>query len=210
MRALVGNGSIHPPPLYLPLAPIVGRGRREKKRNVITARVPFVNPFRIFTYPDVIVSLIFTGVVYAVNYTITATISSAFADAYTYLSETDLGLCYLSTGGGMIIGSSLTGKLLDREYKSFKTRIELEKSSDDLSGDEDFPIELVRLRTMPYHLVLFVACVIGWGWCLEKKVPIAGPLALQFGRKLIPRLRAVIVSSEKLTRYSWIHLNGNP
>ena len=101
------------------------------------------------------------------NYTITATISSAFAKIYPHLSETVLGLCYLPTGAGMIIGSTVTGKVLDLEYDRIKQR----------SG-EAFTIEYARLRLMPYYLTIFVMCVIGWGWTIQAKVNMAAPLCL--------------------------------
>lgn len=140
---------------------------------------------------------------YAVNYTITATISSSFASIYPFLSETSLGLCYLSTGGGMLLGSSLTGKLLDFEFKRIKKRVlerrgkessvdvdeEGEKSSfsrdEDIAKDPSFPIEQARLRTMPFHLFIFVVATIGWGWCLQQEVAIAAPLVLQIIREYL-------------------------
>jgi MFS family permease len=126
-----------------------------------------VNPFVILTYPDVIVLLTFTGIVYAVNYTITATISTAFAKVYPDLSETVLGLCYLPTGAGMIIGSTMTGKMLDWEYTRIKER----------KGD-DFTIEYARLRIMPFYLGLFIVCVIAWGWTIQARAHMAVPLVL--------------------------------
>ena len=134
-----------------------------------------MNPWTLFTFPDFSVLLTFTGIVYAINYSITATISSSFAVVYPYLSEIALGLCYLSTGGGMIIGSTFTGKLLDWEFRRAKNRSK--------KSGKPFCIEHARLRTMPAHLSLFVALVISWGWALEKGTHIAVPLVLQFFRR---------------------------
>ncbi|KII95690.1 hypothetical protein PLICRDRAFT_96195 [Plicaturopsis crispa FD-325 SS-3] len=191
LRALVGNGSIRPSRIYRPLFPIVGRGRQISPAvtDEKPPRRPFINPFRLFAYPDVSISLLFTGIVYAVNYTITATISTSYASAYPFLSDTALGLCYLATGGGMILGSTLTGKFLDRDYQVIKQRTirendardpEKRLAAVDVTKDVSFPIEVARLRTIPIQLGLFVACAIGWGWCLDKRVSIAGPLILQF------------------------------
>jgi hypothetical protein len=33
---------------------------------------------------------------------------------------------------------------------------------------------------MPIFVFFFTACTIGFGWCLEKRTNIAGPLALLF------------------------------
>jgi hypothetical protein len=180
------NGSIYLSALYSPLVPIVGRGNHTSSQDGTEGtRRRFANPFLLFMYPDVTITLIFTGIVYAVNYTITATISLSFADAYPYLTETDLGLCYLSTGGGMIVGSTLTGQLLDHEYHVVKDNI-MREHQNDLEGTKfNFPIEIARLRTMPIHLGVFTACIIAWGWCLEKKVSIAAPLVLQILCKFV-------------------------
>lgn len=207
LRSLVGNGSTQPSALYRPLIPIIGHQEQMAPQDTAKPyRHRLANPFRLFLYLDVDITLLFTGVVYAVNYTITATIASSFADAYPYLTETNLGLCYLSTGGGMIIGSTLTGKLLDREYRVIKERIARDHQDDPEATKLGFPIEIARLRTMPIHLVIFVACVIGWGWCLEKKVSIAGPLILQAVRK------CVLSSSMRLylSWLSWVYFNRYP
>lgn len=144
-----------------------------------------MNPFVIFTYPDVVIALLFTGVIYSVNYSIMASISSSFSDVYPWLSETLLGICYLPTGIGMILGSQVTGRLLDWEYAKIKLA----------NPVGPFPKEYARLRTMPYHLMVFVAAVVGWGVCLGKAAPIAAPLVLSTLRK-----------SGRLTQHQMYHI----
>lgn len=134
-----------------------------------------MNPFILFTYPDVVIALLFTGVVYSVNYSIMATISSAFSDVYPWLSETLLGICYLPTGLGMIVGTQVTGRLLDREYAKIKS----------VHTEGPFPKEYARLRTMPIHLVIFVVTVVGWGLALGKAAHVAVPLVLSVIREYV-------------------------
>jgi multidrug resistance protein len=169
LRSIAGNGSLPVRKRLRPLVPIVGRKVSQEAYDPSTQvkSKHSVNPFVILTYPDVIVLLTFTGIVYAVNYTITATISTAFAKVYPDLSETVLGLCYLPTGAGMIIGSTMTGKMLDWEYTRIKER----------SG-ENFTIEYARLRIMPFYLGLFIVCVIAWGWTIQARAHMAVPLVL--------------------------------
>lgn len=169
LRFIAGNGSIPVRKRLRAILPIVGRKASHETYDP-AAQIKSkhsVNPFVLFTYPDVIVLLTFTGIVYAVNYTITATISSAFHKIYPELSETILGLCYLPTGAGMIIGSTMTGKMLDWEYARIKK-----------AAGENFTIEYARLRIMPFYLVLFIVCVIGWGWAIEAGAHMAVPLIL--------------------------------
>ncbi|CAI6329105.1 unnamed protein product [Periconia digitata] len=170
LRAIAGNGSVPVPRHLRPIIPVVGRKYTSPTASVNDApprKKQSINPFVLFTYPDVLVLLSFTGIVYAVNYTVTATISSSFKEIYPHLSETVLGLCYLPTGAGMIIGSTLTGKLLDWQYAQCKAK----------SGDR-FTIEYARLRIMPIYLVIFVAGVLGWGWSLQAHAHMAVPLII--------------------------------
>jgi predicted MFS family arabinose efflux permease len=169
LRSIAGNGSIPVPYRLRALVPIVGRKASQQAYDPATQikSRQSINPFVILTYPDVIVLLTFTGIVYAVNYTITATISSAFSRIYPDLSQTVLGLCYLPTGAGMIIGSTMTGKMLDWEYSRIKKRL----------GD-NFTIEYARLRIMPFYLGLFIICVIGWGWSIQARAHMAVLLCL--------------------------------
>ncbi|KAK0709295.1 major facilitator superfamily domain-containing protein, partial [Lasiosphaeria miniovina] len=129
------------------------------------------NPFRLLLFPDIALTLGFTGTVYAVNYTVMSTMSSAFTATYPFLSETLVGICYLSTGVGMVLGSAVTGKLLDRDYARLVTERE--------SSGAAVPVEHARLRMSPALLLVFIAAVIAWGWCIHARVSIAAPLVVQ-------------------------------
>lgn len=202
MRALAGNGSIRPESfIHLPFLQFIGRSyvakdvNQSKPSNVQPKSAPdwgksearkSTNPFRLLVHPDIALTLTYTGIVYAVNYTIMSTMSSSFATTYPFLSETLIGICYLSTGLGMLVGSTITGKLLDLDYVRMRKKHSGRDDYAAASGeyDEDFPIESARLRTVPLLLVIFVGCVIGWGWCIDRGSHIAAPLVLQLARKL--------------------------
>ncbi|KAI0830472.1 MFS general substrate transporter [Trametes gibbosa] len=188
LRALVGNGSIPPPKAYRPLIPIIGRSAPDTSEA--SEKPPpraFSNPFLLFTYPDVTLLLFFNALVYAVFYGVTATISTLFQPTYPFLTETDTGLCFLAIGGGMLVGGVVTGEMLDKEYQRVKRRMIRQATADpetkirpeDVTKEEHFPIEYARLRLMPVFFALYVAACIGYGWCLQAGVNIAGPLILQ-------------------------------
>ncbi|KAI1261962.1 MFS general substrate transporter [Xylariaceae sp. FL1019] len=180
MRSLVGNGSIKPTHFaYKPLVPIFKTATTPPAPKVIQGKKNSVNPFRLFCYRDIILTLTYTGIVYAVNYTITSTISSSYAVKYPWLSETIIGICYLSTGAGMVLGSTINGKLLDYDLARIKRRRTESCSDCCVDPDTDLPIEYARLRMIPGLLIIFVASAVGWGWCIEKGVSVAGPLVLQ-------------------------------
>lgn len=172
----------------MPLIPVIGRTSKDVEDSDRPPRRAFANPFILFTYLDVSLLLFLNGLIYAVFYGVTATISTLFQPTYPYLTETDIGLCFLAIGGGMSIGGVVTGKIFDREYQRVKRRllrqIEADPEStirpEDVTKDEHFPIEYARLRLMPAFFALYAASCIGYGWCLQARVSIAGPLVLQF------------------------------
>ncbi|CAL1700544.1 unnamed protein product [Somion occarium] len=187
LRAMVGDGSI-PAPLYQrPLIPLIGRNRPQTDCERPPPK-PLANPLRLFLYPDVDLLLFSNGVIYSVFYGVTTSISTLFQQVYPFLSETDIGLCFLSIGGGMLIGGVITGKILDREYINIKESLVRKARanasdpealrSEDVVRDEDFPIEVARFRTMPIYLAIFTATCMGYGWSLQQEVNIACPLIL--------------------------------
>ncbi|KAI0319770.1 MFS general substrate transporter [Amylostereum chailletii] len=187
LRAIVGDGSYKPAPLYRPLIPIIGRGRTIETTGEKPPKKPFVNPLRILLYPDIIVLLVFNGIVYAVFYGVLTTISTLFTVTYPELNQTDIGLCFLGIGGGMMTGTIFSGKLLDWDYQRVKASAIRREQSDgekdlragDGSKDDSFPIEVARLRLLPVFLLVVTICVAGYGWCMQANVALAGPLILQ-------------------------------
>ena len=171
----------------MPLIPIIGPKAQETDYSSRGTRRGFANPLLLFLYPDVTLVLLFNGLVYSEFYAITATISTLFQTTYPSLNQTDIGLCFLAIGGGMLVGGVVTGRLLDADYQRIKktTLQKLERNPDkkllaeDVTKDEHFPIEYARLRTMPVYFAIYVVAAIGYGWCLQAKVSLAGPLVLQ-------------------------------
>ncbi|KAF5343027.1 hypothetical protein D9758_011113 [Tetrapyrgos nigripes] len=190
-----GNGSILPPPLLCPIIPIVAgykktsaSGPTEEDLETKSTKKKFRNPFTLLLSPDISLLLFFNGTVSSVYYAVTVSISSIFVKIYPFLSEIEIGLCFLCIGGGMTIGSIVSGKILDREYHSVSKTYRLSKMGDD-SGeldvkaardDPDFPIEYARLRATAYYMVLFIGAVMGYGWCIQEVTHISVPLILQF------------------------------
>ncbi|KAK7438624.1 hypothetical protein VKT23_017957 [Stygiomarasmius scandens] len=205
LRSIVGNGSIKPSPLLRPVIPIVAGYKKqtvgENLEKTKTARRQFRNPLVLLLYPDIPMLLFFNGMVSAVYYAVTATISSLFVEVYPFLTETEIGLCFLCIGGGMTIGSLVSGRLLDWEWRNVSEAYRAKKASEkggeamaevDIKkarDDPDFPIEYARLRAIPYIMIFFVASVIGYGWCIQAVTHIAASLIMQF----IVGLTAILV-----------------
>lgn len=87
----------------------------------------------------------------------------------------------------MAFGSVIGGRALDKDYRRIKQKLEEKARVDpeskirpeDVVKEENFPLEYARLRLVPVYFAVYVAACIGYGWCLDKKVNIAGPLILQ-------------------------------
>ncbi|KAJ7689586.1 MFS general substrate transporter [Mycena rosella] len=187
LRTVVGNGSIPPPPIYYPVIPVIGRhtSKSASAARPAAPRKAFQNPLRLLLHVDVALLLLINGVVYSVFYGVTASISTVFHSTYPQLSETDLGLCFLTVGGGMVFGSLFCGRVLDWDYQRVRRSMPEVANEKTDKNDDAFPIEKARLRLMPVLLAVFVASCIGYGWCIDRRTSIAGPLILLFGVGLV-------------------------
>ena len=142
-----------PSPVYRPVFQIIGHGRRNDTSN-ITLQPVSQNPFRLFLNIDVLILLAINAIICSVYYGVIATISTLLESAYPFLNETTIGLCFLAAGGGMILGSSIAGRVLDREYRTFKDQEEFKMASNNFgiqvesrnAKDDSFPIEKVNTR----------------------------------------------------------------
>ncbi|KAJ6526926.1 MFS general substrate transporter [Mycena vulgaris] len=178
LRSMVGNGSIPAPPLSRPVILVIGRGKPPGAGTPLP-RKPFQNPLRLLLNADILILLGFNGLVCAVFYGVNASVSTLLHAAYPALSETQLGLCFLAIGSGMLVGSATSGKILDWDYQRVKRSLLAEKPVH--AQDDSFPIEKARMRLMPALLACYAACCAAYGWCIERDVSLAGPLLLLIG-----------------------------
>ncbi|KAK0488029.1 major facilitator superfamily domain-containing protein [Armillaria luteobubalina] len=173
LPCIVGDGSIRPSYIYRPWIKIFHRDKNPQKPTSTHRPLPkpFCNPFSLIVHPDILIGLFYASISFAIQFSISGTLANAYKVHYPSLNSANVGLCYLANGGGMILGAFSNGRLLDFDYhKTIK---------EDTQHSDTVPLELVRLRWSPYFIIMYAACVIGWGWCVEKSVPLVGPLILQ-------------------------------
>jgi len=143
LRSLVGDGSYTPSAIYRPWVSIIGRNRLSSSPIDKPPKKTFANPLRLLTYPDILLILFYNGILYSVFYGVMATISVLFQKSYPFLNETDIGLCYLAIGGGMVFGSLLSGKILDRDYQAIKKEM-IRKA--EAEGEKGIRLRMLRER----------------------------------------------------------------
>ncbi|KAI9324710.1 MFS multidrug transporter [Zopfochytrium polystomum] len=158
-------------------------------------RIDVAGPLRILTSRHCAPIILFVAVYYAVWQMSITAMSSLFASEYG-LSESQVGLTYIANGMGCILGTLLTGKFLDADFRRVqlahrrRTRGEVgggsSTAADPSDGNggacEPFPLERARLRLLPLFAVLQCASILVFGWTVQfpSKVSMAVPIAATF------------------------------
>jgi len=155
------------------------------------ALTSILSPLRFLFEKDVFCTLFYGAVIYTIWSMITSSTTGIFQPRFG-LTNLQVGLIFLPNGAGCVLGSYLTGKLLDRDYKVVETAY---RASHGLSPDAildrktlvDFPVSRARLRSSWYLILVFVFSVAGYGFAVSSPLPLltrkagmALPLVLQF------------------------------
>lgn len=191
-RKVVGDGSIPPPPLNMNITDkIRHRHRAESGKPLDEAkiaeyrknyRLTFPNPLRtlvVLTDPESAIVLLGAGLAMADFYAISTGASTAFRRVYGF-NDLQVSLMFLPIGVGGIVSAFTTGKMVDWNYRRHARKHGVavdKKRQQDLI---DFPIEKARLEIALPLFYLGSAAVIGYGWVMDTKVSLAGPIVLLF------------------------------
>ena len=109
--------------------------------------------------------------------------SSLFKTRYG-LTEIQIGLTFIANGVGSMVGTLITGKILDKDYRRVKEKYEasLDIERRESSQEEDFPLEKARLRLVPTFSLLQCLSILLFGWTIQypHKVHIAVPIVSTF------------------------------
>lgn len=140
----------------------------------------FYKCFRIIFHKDTFLTLWVHGSFYTVDYSFVAAMPDIWQGIYGW-NDWQTGLAYLPRGIGIIVGSFLTGKLMDYNYR-VTARSAGWDDSKKATGEEllQFSIERSRSRGSYVGLVVSTATMVGYGWALQKRAHPAVALVLQF------------------------------
>ncbi|KAK0205198.1 hypothetical protein DFS33DRAFT_743377 [Desarmillaria ectypa] len=176
LSCIVGDGSLSQPFIYRSWINIF-KGKTQELSSIVDTPPPkpLGTPFRLLIYPDVLVGLFFGGLPFAIQYSISGTLASASQSRYPFLNSGNVGLCYLASGTGLLITAFSNGKLHDFDYRQAREKLTREAENNGMPeqytcNNEKFPLEYVRLQRTPYLIVMYLARLISWGWCVEKSV----------------------------------------
>ncbi|KAL4740274.1 major facilitator superfamily domain-containing protein [Aspergillus similis] len=197
-RRIAGNGSIPLSGFQKPLAYVLSPPKAWTKMHSdcppFKAR-PLVSRdiFRPLAYvfeKDIAAILAWGAVAYTAWSMVTSSTTTLLVYGYPFLTEWQIGLCFLPNGIGCITGSLSTGWLLDQSFKRVEARYKERHGippEESVIGSRDFPYIQARLRLMPLYSIVLVVCLALYGPSFEFNdlhryfTPnIAAPLILQF------------------------------
>lgn len=151
----------------------------------------FRAPFRLLREKDVVMSLVFKSVVFAIWMMVTVSTAGLFKAAFG-LSDVLLGLAFIPNAVGTIAGSALIGNLLNQDFgaacaayrKTHALPPSVTISRQRLPAD--FPLEHTRLLRLPALTAIFMLALSFYGFTLyyPSLTSLGGwisiPLLLQF------------------------------
>jgi predicted MFS family arabinose efflux permease len=200
LRSLVANGTLKPSniltkfPLDIYQKTTKVEWDREAPPPELATRkkIDVLGPFRILGTKFAAPIVIFLAIYYAVWQMSITAMSSLFKSRYG-LSEIQIGLTFIANGVGSMVGTLITGRILDLDYRRVKAKFESRsfdagvEAGNGLSGvtvdrDETFPIEKARLRLVPVFSLLQCLSIILFGWTIQypHHVHIAVPIVSTF------------------------------
>lgn len=193
-RKVVGDGSVPPAGYNQSLITYLNQRKMTKaghppnyeERDALAKarQVHFPSPLstlRIIAEKETALILFYMSLVYAGYYAISTTIATQFAIIYGY-SDLILGLCFIpiSVGGIFATVTNGTWDPVDGNYSRHAKRLGMPLKKNRQQDLTNFPIERARLEVL--LPLLYISCVIVpiYGWVLNAKVSVAGPLVLLF------------------------------
>ncbi|KAL1849008.1 hypothetical protein Plec18170_007667 [Paecilomyces lecythidis] len=194
LRSIVANGSRVPsnPLVKYPLNVYQKTTKVEWLQERVSQpaekkTIDLLGPFRILFSKYATPIIAFLAIYYAVWQMSITAMSSLFKDKYG-LTEIQIGLTFIANGVGSMVGTLVTGKILDIHYRRVKSRYEASFDSErdneitEAQRDDNFPLEKARLRLVPIFSVLQCLSIILFGWTIQypHKVHIAVPIVSTF------------------------------
>ncbi|KAI0872656.1 major facilitator superfamily domain-containing protein [Hypoxylon argillaceum] len=198
LRSTVSNGSVSPSSpvakyplnLYQKFTTVKFTPQPQPVKPAKMPKIDVIGPIRILFSKQAISLIIFLAIYYAVWQMSITAMSVLFEQRYN-LSETQIGLTFIANGAGSIIGTLVTGRVLDADYRRIKLKHDAAHSENGSEAgstrspyterdDLDFPLEKARLRLLPFLALLQCASIVTFGWTTQYRVHISVPIITTF------------------------------
>lgn len=176
-RTLVGNLSVKPKnilntaPIFL-LKPVQKRFKYDNPDyDTLDPNVPkldLTSALKITAQPEIILSLFPAGLQFAMWTLMLSAISSELsANPYNY-KLTIIGVCYLPAGIGGLVGSFITGRIIDIFYRKLTKKFEQDKENGTIPQETEFNVIRARLLAgVPQNFIAVVSFLL-FGWSVDK------------------------------------------
>ncbi|KAL2810851.1 major facilitator superfamily domain-containing protein [Aspergillus granulosus] len=197
-RNLAGNGSIplsgfRKPLAYAlkpPTAWSVRSGTCPSNPNPPLSLRKAFDPLAYVLEKDIATLLAWGSVAYTAWSMVTSSTTTMLLNEFPFLTQWQIGLCFLPNGLGCICGSLSTGWLLDQSFRRAVAKYKAQHGVDnayDIKGAPDFPFIKTRLRLMPLFSIILAISLALYGPSFEFNdirrqfsPNLAPPLVLQF------------------------------
>ncbi|KAF2177631.1 MFS general substrate transporter [Zopfia rhizophila CBS 207.26] len=202
LRRVAGNGSVHLTGIHQPLASKFKSVKEEDgggERDVAHAPEKlelkdFISPLKLLKEKDILLSIGFSGIVFAIWIMIVASTTGLFKRTFR-LNEVLLGLVFLPNALGTTLGTLLAQRVLTHDLlkaeSTYRTAHDHPPFYPIHSIDIplDFPLEQTRLRRLLLPTLLFILTTSAYGFSLSEP-----RLTTRSGWILVPLLLQFIIS----------------
>jgi MFS family permease len=118
--------------------------------------------------------LLYNGLFFTGMMTTTAAIPTLYKKYYG-LNVLQIGLCFISMGGGSLLSALTTGHIVDWNFRRHARRLGVVIHNTKQQDLSNFPIEQVRFQVaVPGHIIGTLA-FIAFGWTIKFQTSLAGP-----------------------------------
>ncbi|KAI8053413.1 major facilitator superfamily domain-containing protein [Syncephalis plumigaleata] len=133
------------------------------------------NPLRsllFFRYPAVTLSMLYPGLVFGFSYLLITILPRTYITQYSF-NTTQVGLTFLASGFGNVVGTIISGRYLDRILLTERTKLQKKPPAE------------VRLRALWPSVILAPLGFLMYGWFIERSlywfVPLIGSFIMSVG-----------------------------
>ncbi|KAJ5766580.1 major facilitator superfamily domain-containing protein [Penicillium nucicola] len=187
-RAVVGNGSIRPTRWNRSLVQFLhpedhvsdsASKDPKEKRPARRKRSTPLDSLRVAAQKETGAIIIFTTVLFGGYFAVLSSLPSQLEHKY-HFNALQVGLCYIPSGAGSLTSRWTVGKLIDWNFRRHAKEHGIEIVQNRQVKLIAMPVEKARLQVTLPAIYSASIVMIGYGWVMNYKVNLAGPLIMLF------------------------------